>query len=79
MSWILYWKLKVCQSLHPKSDDCWLVHVEDVGLLVLLVLGVLGIVLGELGVDAGCHDIVEVGDIFAVECQWHNVWTIDGC
>ena len=25
-----------------KSDDCGLVHVEDVGLLVLLVLGSIG-------------------------------------
>ena len=35
-----------------------LVHVKDVGLLVLLVFGVLGIVLGELGVDAGCTGVL---------------------
>ena len=49
----------VSESL-SKSDDCGLVHVEDVGLLVLPVLGVFGIVLGELGVDAGCDGVLGV-------------------
>ena len=38
-----------------RSDDCGLVHVEDVGLVVLLVLGVMGILLAELGVETGAH------------------------
>ena len=42
------------------SDDCGLVHVEDVGLVVLLVFGVLGIVLAELRVDPGCYGVLGV-------------------
>ena len=47
-----------------KSDDCGLVHVEDVGLLVLLLLGVLGVVQGELGVDTGCAGVLAVEGTF---------------
>ena len=36
------------------------------GLLVLLIFGVLGIVLGELGVDAGCDGILGVEGTFGV-------------
>ena len=40
--------LEVESVSESSSDDCELEHVEDVGLLVLLLLGV---VLGELGVE----------------------------
>ena len=43
-----------------KSDDCGLVWIEDLGMLVLLVLGVLGIVLGKLGVDDGGNGVLGV-------------------
>ena len=49
-----------------RSDDCGLVHVEDVGLVVVLILGVLSIVLGELGVDAGCDGVLGVEVRFGV-------------
>ena len=55
----------VCQS-SSKFDDCGLVHVEDVGLLVLHVLGVLGVVLNELGGDTGCTCIFGVESPFGV-------------
>ena len=48
------------------SDDCGLLHVEDVGLVVLLVPGVLGIVLGELGIAAGCDGVLGVEGRFGV-------------
>ena len=38
-------EVEVVLESSSKSDDCELVHIEDAGLLVLLVLGV---VLGEL-------------------------------
>ena len=49
-----------------KSDDYGLVHVEDVGLLVVLLLGVVNTVLGELGVDAGCNSVLGVEGRFGV-------------
>ena len=48
------------------SEDCGLGHVEDVGLVVLLVLGVLGIALGELGVYAGCNGVLGIEGRFGI-------------
>ena len=45
-----------------KSDNIWLMHVEDVGMLVLLVLGVLGVILGELEGE-GTFGVAVVGGI----------------
>ena len=45
MSWDSLLEVEGVLESSSESDDCGQVHVEDVGLLVLLVLGV---VLGEL-------------------------------
>ena len=41
--------------------------MEDVGLVVLLVCGVLRIVLGEVGVDAGFDGVLGVEDRLGVD------------
>ena len=56
MSWTLL-EVKGVSESSSKSDDCGLVHVEDVGLLVEL---------GELGVDAGCDGVLGVEGTFGV-------------
>ena len=63
-----------------KSDNCGLVHVADVGLLVLLVLGVLVIVLGELGVE-GKFGVIAVGGIICgplMVVRYDSISSFDG-